>query len=48
MSIELFFIILLAVLAFLAMGAALHLARTNEQLRQYIDELERDIKKHRK
>lgn len=44
MTTELIFIILLAVLLFVAMGTALHLARTIEQLRQYISELERDLR----
>lgn len=43
MDIELILIILLGVLLFAAMGAALHLARTNERQRQYISELERDL-----
>jgi len=44
MTIELILIILLGVLLFAAMGAALHLARAIEQLRQYISELERDYR----
>lgn len=45
MTIEQIFIILLGVLLFAFMGVALHLAKTIEQLRQYIDELERDYRK---
>ena len=45
MTIELFLIILLAILLFAFMGIALHLAKTIEQLRQYIGELERDYRK---
>lgn len=45
MTIELFFIIILAILFFVAMGVAqLHLAKTIEQLRQYIGELEQDYR----
>lgn len=44
MTIELILIILLGVLLFAAMGVALHLARTIEQMRQYITELERDMR----
>ena len=44
MTTELIFIIPLAVLLFVAMGVALHQARTIEQLRQYISELERDLR----
>lgn len=42
MTIELFFIILLCLFVFILLGVALHLARTIEQMRQYITELERD------
>lgn len=45
MTIEIIFIILLGALLFVAMGAALHLARVNDRLRQYINELERDLKR---
>ena len=45
MTIELILIILLAVLVFILMGVALHMAKTIEQLRQYISELERDYRK---
>jgi len=45
MSIELILIILLGILLFAFMGIALHLARTIEQLRQYISELERDLRR---
>ena len=44
MTPELFFIILLALFVIILMGVALHLAKTIEQLRQYIGELERDIR----
>lgn len=44
MTIELILIILLGVLLFAATGAALHLARTIERQRQYISELERDMR----
>lgn len=44
MTIELFFIILLAILLFVFMGIALNLANTIRQLRQYIGELERDLR----
>jgi len=44
MTIELILIILLAVFVFILMGVALHLAKTIEQLRQYISELERDYR----
>lgn len=44
MATELIFIILLVVLLFVAMGTALHLTKTIEQLRQYISELERDLR----
>lgn len=44
MTTELILIILLAVLLFIAIGTALHLAKTIEQLRQYIRELERDYR----
>lgn len=43
MIIELLFIILLGIMLFVAVGVILHLARTIEQLRQYIGELERDL-----
>ena len=46
MTTELIFIIILAVFVFVLMGVALHLARTIEQLRQYISELERDLKEY--
>lgn len=45
MTIELILIILLGLLLFAFMGIALHMAKTIEQLRQYISELERDIRK---
>jgi hypothetical protein len=44
MNIELILIILLGILLFAFMGIALHLARTIEQMRQYITELERDMR----
>jgi hypothetical protein len=44
MTIELILIILLGILLFAFMGIALHLAKTIEQLRQYIGELERDYR----
>lgn len=44
MTIELILIILLAVFVFILMGVALHLAKTIEQLRQYISKLERDYR----
>lgn len=44
MTIELILIILLGVLLFAFIGVALHLAKTIEQLRQYISELERDYR----
>ena len=44
MNIELILIILLGILLFAFMGIALHLAKTIEQLRQYIGELERDYR----
>ena len=44
MNIELILIIILALFVFV-LGVALHLARTIEQLRQYISELERDDRK---
>ena len=44
MTIELILIILMGILLFAFMGIALHLARTIEQLRQYIGELERDYR----
>ena len=43
MDIKLILIILLGVLLFAAMGAALHLARTIERQRQYISKLKRDM-----
>lgn len=43
MNIELIFMILLGTLALVFIGIALHLARINEQLRQRINELERDL-----
>lgn len=45
MNTELILIIILALFVFVLMGVALHLARTIEQLRQYISELERDYRK---
>lgn len=45
MNTELILIIILALFVFVLMGVALHLAKTIEQLRQYISELERDYKK---
>ena len=44
MTIELFLIILLAILLFAFMGIALHMANTIRQLHQYIGELERDLR----
>lgn len=44
MTIELILIILLGILMFIFMGISLRLAKTNEQMRQYIGELERDLK----
>jgi predicted Holliday junction resolvase-like endonuclease len=44
MNIELILIIILTVFVFILLGVALHLARTIEQLRQYISELERDYR----
>lgn len=44
MTIELFFIILLCLFVFILIGVALHLAKTIEQMRQYIGELERDMR----
>lgn len=44
MDIELILIILLGILLFAFIGVALHLAKTIEQLRQYISELERDYR----
>lgn len=44
MDVKLILIILLGILLFAFMGIALHLARTIEQLRQYIGELERDMR----
>ena len=44
MTTELFFIILLCLFVFILLGVALHLARTIEQMRQYIGELERDLR----
>jgi hypothetical protein len=44
MNIELILIILLGILLFAFMGIALHMAKTIEQLRQYIGELERDYR----
>lgn len=46
MTTELFFIIILAVFVFVLIGVNLHLARTIEQLRQYISELERALKEY--
>lgn len=43
MTIEIIFMILLGALALVFIGIALHLARINEQLRQRISELERDL-----
>lgn len=45
MTTELILIIILALFVFVLMGVALHLAKTIEQLRQYISELERDYRK---
>lgn len=42
MTIELILIILLGLFVFILLGVTLHLARTIEQMRQYITELERD------
>jgi predicted PurR-regulated permease PerM len=42
MTIELILIILLCLFVGILLGVALHLARTIEQMRQYITELERD------
>ena len=44
MNIELILIILLGILLFAFMGIALHMANTIRQLRQYIGELERDLR----
>lgn len=44
MTIELILIILLGILMFIFMGISLHLAKTNKQMRQYIGELEQDLK----
>ena len=44
MTTELILIILLGILLSAFMGVALHLAKTIEQLRQYISELERDYR----
>jgi len=45
MTIELILIILLGLFVFVLIGIALHLAKTIEQLRQYIGELERDYRR---
>lgn len=45
MEAALILIILLAVFVFILMGVALHMAKTIEQLHQYISELERDMKR---
>lgn len=45
MEVVLILIILLAVFVFILMGVALHMAKTIEQLHQYISELERDMKR---
>ena len=44
MTIELILIIMLGVFVCVLIGVALHLARANERLRQYIGELERDYR----
>jgi predicted Holliday junction resolvase-like endonuclease len=44
MTIELILVILLGLFVFILIGVALHLAKTIEQLRQYISELERDLR----
>lgn len=41
---KLILIILLGVFVFILIGVVLHLAKTIEQLRQYIGELERDLR----
>lgn len=42
MTIELILIILLGLFVIILIGVALHLAKTIEQMHQYISELERD------
>ena len=44
MDVKLILIILLAVFVFILIGVALHMARTIEQMHQYIGELERDMR----
>ena len=44
MDVKLILIILLAVFVFILIGVALHLAKTIEQMHQYIGELERDYR----
>ena len=44
MTPELILIILLAVFVLILIGVALHMARTIEQMHQYIGELERDMR----
>ena len=44
MNIELILIILLGVFVLILMGVALHMAKTIEQLHQYISKLERDMR----
>lgn len=44
MDVKLILIILLGVFVFILIGVALHMAKTIEQLRQYISELERDYR----
>lgn len=44
MTIELILIILLGILMLIFMGISLYLTKTNEQMRQYIGELERYLK----
>lgn len=44
MTIVIIFVLLIGLLLVAFMGIALHLARTIEMLRQYISELERDMR----
>ena len=44
MDVKLILIILLGVFVFILIGVALHLAKTIEQMHQYIGELERDYR----
>ena len=44
MDVKLILIILLTVFVFILIGVALHLAKTIEQMHQYIGELERDYR----